>query len=403
MVWAHMCYRCRLTDLLARLLAGPDGQIPEHIRPLADALIAMPRPSAGYAWIRRNPAAQQLLRGLANGQVGTTHAALDALPASRTVEYVRGLLVAHGCLPPRDPHLATFERWLAAKLAQLDDPQQRQLIERFARWHLLPRLRRQAQDGPVPTGAFLHAKQATTVAIQFLAWLAGRGRDLPNASQHDLDAWFATGPSTRRHATKLLSWAREQRILRGVELPPRPVSQGPVMSQQERLDHLRRVLAHDDLHVAHRLVAVLVLLFGQPISKIVRLRRDDVTVTADAVTLRLSDDPITLPAPVAELMTAFLADPRYRRNTAANPDSPWLFPGTSPGRPLHIYSARDMLHDAGIPTLAARTGTWLQLVRQAPPAILADALGLNVNTAMRYANLAGENYLTYAASQADDR
>jgi len=26
-----------------------------------------------------------------------------------------------------------------------------------------------------------------------------------------------------------------------------------------------------------------------------------------------------------------------------------------------------------------------------------------VNTAMRYANLAGENYLTYAASQADDR
>ena len=62
-----------------------------------------------------------------------------------------------------------------------------------------------------------------------------------------------------------------------------------------------------------------------------------------------------------------------------------------------------MLHDTGIPTLAARTGTWLQLVRQAPPAILADALGLNVNTAMRYANLAGENYLTYAASQADDR
>ena len=111
------------------------------------------------------------------------------------------------------------------------------------------------------------------------------------------------------------------------------------MSQQERLDHLRRVLAHDDLHVAHRLVAVLVLLFGQPISKIVRLRRDDVTVTADAVTLRLSDDPLTLPAPVAELMTAFLADPRYRRNTAANRDSPWLFPGTSPGRLLHTSTA----------------------------------------------------------------
>lgn len=56
-----------------------------------------------------------------------------------------------------------------------------------------------------------------------------------------------------------------------------------------------------------------------------------------------------------------------------------------------------MLHDAGIPTLGARTGAWRQLVREAPPAILAEALGITANTAMRYANLAGENYLTYAA------
>jgi len=36
----QICWRWQLTDLLVRLLAGPDGQIPEHIRPLADALIS---------------------------------------------------------------------------------------------------------------------------------------------------------------------------------------------------------------------------------------------------------------------------------------------------------------------------------------------------------------------------
>lgn len=77
--------------------------------------------------------------------------------------------------------------------------------------------------------------------------------------------------------------------------------------------------------------------------------------------------------------------------------SPELFPGTQPGQPLHVYSARHMLHVIGIPTRAARIGTWLQLVREAPPSVLADALGVHPNTAMRYANLAGADFLGYPA------
>jgi hypothetical protein len=38
----------------------------------------------------------------------------------------------------------------------------------------------------------------------------------------------------------------------------------------------------------------------------------------------------------------------------------------------------------------------MQMVRQAPPSVLADALGISPMTAMRYAERAGTHYLAYA-------
>src|SRR6266540_2598336 len=88
-------------------------------------------------------------------------------------------------------------------------------------------------------------------------------------------------------------------------------------------------------------------------------------------------------------------DQRTNTNTAANPDCPWLFPGQMPGKHMNPQSIVNVLRGAGIPPLAARTGTWLQLVQEAPPSVLAASLGINPATAMRYANLAGADYLAY--------
>jgi hypothetical protein len=60
-----------------------------------------------------------------------------------------------------------------------------------------------------------------------------------------------------------------------------------------------------------------------------------------------------------------------------------------------------MLDDIGVPARPARASAWLQLVREAPPAILADALGVTANTAVRYATLAGADYLAYAGPRPD--
>ncbi len=389
------CGRCQLKAMIADLLAGPTGGIPEQLQPLADALCSMRRPNSGVTWIRSNPRVPALLRDLATGQTALTHDALDGLPAPRTVAYLRELLVGCGSLPPRDRNLAVFERWLGSKLDAITDVDQRRLIQRFARWRLLRGLREQARQGPVPTNAFLRAKQSTTVATQFLAWLAERGRSLPECTQHDIDAWLAGGTSTRGHVARFLSWAADQRIVQQLAIRP-PARPGRGISDAERLAHLRDLLQHDHLPLAFRIAGALILLFGQPIRRIVALRTEHVQVDSTSVRVLLGGDWIEVPEPLAELLRQHLHH-RDNTNTAANPDSPWLFPGRMPGKSLTQQAVVDRLRQAGIHALTARTGTWLQLVREAPPSVLADALGTSPKTAMRYATLAGTNFLTYAS------
>jgi hypothetical protein len=111
----------------------------------------MPRANSGWIWIRSNPRVPALLRSLADGETPLEHAALDDLPASQTVEYIRELLVNSNILPPRDRHLATFRRWLQTKKDTIASAEHRALIERFTRWDVERKLTHQASQADVST------------------------------------------------------------------------------------------------------------------------------------------------------------------------------------------------------------------------------------------------------------
>src|SRR5262245_11917468 len=210
------CWWCVLAELVTDVLTGPGGEVPSDLRPLADGLVSMRGPQSGVVWLRRSAITRETLQGLAHGRLPCSHAALDALGTDRAVEYLRCLLARYGVLPPRDRRLADFQRWAAAQLDALGDLGHRQLLERFLRWYRLRPLRSgRTAATPVGHGPYQRAKQRLTVAVAFLAWLADCGHQLGECTQHDLDSWFAAGPSTRRHALTFLSWARRQRILRG--------------------------------------------------------------------------------------------------------------------------------------------------------------------------------------------
>lgn len=114
-----------------------------------------------------------------------------------------------------------------------------------------------------------------------------------------------------------------------------------------------------------------------------------------SVRLRLAGQHwVEVPAPLSTLARAH-CDQRRNTSTAANANCPWLFPGVIPGQHLSTLRLVDALRDAGIPVNATRRTTWQQLVRDAPPQVLVDTLGISPKTAMPYAEQAAADWTRY--------
>ena len=103
-----------------------------------------------------------------------------------------------------------------------------------------------------------------------------------------------------------------------------------------------------------------------------------------------------MPEPVAALLRQHLRD-RSNMTTAATPASPWRFPGQLAGEHRSYRRLVRVLHQLGIPARASQLAAWRELVREAPPAVLADTLGVSAGTAMRRAALGGADWSAYAA------
>jgi len=188
------------------------------------------------------------------------------------------------------------------------------------------------------------------VAIAFLAWLAGRGRHLGDCTQHDLDAWFGTGPTTRRHVITFLSWARQQRIIRNVEVPVISTAGAEACppGSDARAAAIRRLLLDQTLAPGDRIAGCLVTLYGQQVSRIAALRTTDTCCADGATRLKLGTDWLEVPEPVATVLRQHLRN-RSNMTTAANPASPWLFPGQLAGEHLSYRRLVRVLHQLGIP------------------------------------------------------
>lgn len=157
---------------------------------------------------------RQRLREFGTGPRAVSRAGLDELPASKPIEHLRAILVATSTLPPRDEHLARLERWIARTLAERGDPGQRQLLHRYAVWHLLRRLRQRNNNTHATHAQAVTVQRHVKAAIALLDGLATRGRALADARQADLDAWLTSDQAThRREAGHFARWAQARWLL----------------------------------------------------------------------------------------------------------------------------------------------------------------------------------------------
>ncbi|MFD3622557.1 hypothetical protein ACFWWT_46985 [Streptomyces sp. NPDC058676] len=158
---------------------------------------------------------------------------------------------------------------------------------------------------------------------------------------------------------------------------------------------LRRVLNDGSLPLRARVAAALVLLYAQPVSRIVRLTIDDVADDETTVTVQLGDPPSPLPEPVAGLMRAYIQS-RQHLPYASSRSSQWLFPGRQPGQPMNPVSLQVHLREIGVPPQRGRTSAIRQLVLQAPAPVIAKALGYHDKTTTRLVTEAGGTWSRYA-------
>jgi hypothetical protein len=396
----RLCARCTLGDRLRELLGDDSGEIRAELAPLAKSLLDARHPLSILSWLYtrkgKTTSPETLLRQLGRGEIELTHEAFHALQPWRAAAHLRELLMACGVLPSVDKQICLFERWLLAHLDTIGDRDHRQLIQRFATWEVLPRLRARAANKPITPASRYFAGDQIKQATAFLCWLAHRHHSPRTCNQADIDTWYANHREHDRLRLRgFLLWSMATKLTRPLRLPAPVIVRNAPLPHRERMTLLGQLLNGHSLPLRPRVAAVLVLLYAQPLSRIVRLTIDDVLRDGDQVLLRLGEPPSPIPTPFAQLILAWI-DTRDNMNTATNPDSRWLFPGRRAGQPMHPRSLAGLVSKLGVPTNAGRTAAIRQHVLEMPAPVVADALSYHPVTTAKIATQVGVTWNRYA-------
>jgi integrase len=384
----RLCYPCALTRTVTELFGIPATPA---LRPLAEALAAAPNAAATVRWLAR-PHIRGLLDDLITGRLPLTHEALAARPSWRSAIYLRDLLVSCGALPATDRQLADYEGWVHRRLAGLAGHPHERLLRQYSLWHQLPRMRARAATAPLRPSAGTYAEQRFIQAANFLTWVHALGRQPAHLTQADIDTWHATATITQKQgARSFLTWAMTARQVPFLQLPQIRFAKGEAITQHRRLALLRRYLTEENAPIRIRAAACLMLLYAQPLSRVLRLAVSDITRTGDGqVHIRFGHPPAPVPEPFASMLLQLITD---RPATSSN----WLFPGRNPGQPAAYSTVFTQLRGLGFPMRTARISALRQLVLQAPAPVIAEALGFHYTTTERQHANAGATWNRYPA------
>lgn len=396
------CNACALRRRTGELLRAGAAQIPTQLVAVHDAIVATSTPRTALNWLR-NGAGAAVLADLAAGTTAISHAALDAHPRRRGADYLRHVLVAAQVLPARDEALARLESWVASTmLPNVQQPEHRRLLQAYATWRVLRRARRRAEhngNGRTPTS---HPRTQLLVASRFLRWLDQRGISLAQCSQGDVDNWLAEGPAGYG-VRDFLNWTAEHHHSATMIIPAIGRTTGTATDPDRRWALLARLLHDDTLELTDRVAGSLLLCYGQQLSRIAVMTTEQLHRHDNRVSLRFGTHDITVPEPLAGLLTELIDVGRGHRGVGSPRTSPWLFPGHLPGRPITPSRLGERLRLLGVRALPGRRATLLQLAAEIPAAVLAELLHLTPGTATRWTRDAGGDWSRYAADLASRR
>ena len=382
------CPACYLNSEVAALAATADPDALARLSPYLASLRSREQPRSVLEWMQVSPAWPTVLAML-HGERKISHDTLDTHDHGQATGYLRAALVAAGALEPRDEPLARFARWADAQVDELPEHPDRVHLAAYARWGLHGDLARRTHTGTAKRNTHRNARRKLRVAIMLTGWLHDQGRSLADVRQDVVEDWLADAPSRSLPLRDFLQWAHRGGITPPMEIRrPRPRASIEPIDHQALLARTHAFLHADDVELPARVAAILVLLLGQPVTRLVALKHSDITHDHDRVLLALGREPVQLPPPLATLVLR-LAE------TATG--TPWLFPGAKPGAPISAERMQRRLGQLGVPARNGRSGALLSLAEALPPSILADLLGYCDDTANAWRQAAAGDWARYAA------
>ena len=397
------CARCSLAEVLRRLRADGDPAAIARLEPYLVALGSGPQPSTTLKWMGRSPGYETVIE-LATGAREISHRALDDVQRGMTTSFLRAALVTHGVLEPRGEQTAKFERTARSAVDTLPAGEDRSQIRAYSLWQVQHDLARRERRGRTSERSAQSSLRLVRAAVELTAWAGARGLTLGQLRQEHLDRWSHEGSSATDGIAPFLRWAARG----GLMAPLTARSQSArthvePISHDERLGVVRRLLHDDTLDFRDRVAGLLILLYAQPLTRILALKIEDVMIETDRVYLRLGRDPLELPEPLAHLTAMLARSPTGRASTAiAGAEPPWLFQGMRVGAPLSQSRASRRLNRVGVRILSGRTSAIMSLAAALPPTILAELLGISESGASKWYTLAGGEWARYAAQATVD-
>jgi len=392
-----LCTRCACRQHLLSLLSHDQGGLHPHAEAIYHVLAASD-PVPLMHWLTRGSAAPTILAQISRASQPPGHGTLDRYLPSRAARHLRKILVAGGILPARDERLAELERWAGHKTGQIGDPAERRIVRSFAAWHHLRRLRRDSERHHITAEQADHVQNEIRAATGLITWLRDHGTSLGACTQRDIDTWLASGTGSCYHARAFVTWATTRGHARGLDIPKRGRSDLITQIEDDHRWALVRTLLHDDSHaIEDRVAGLLVLLYGQPLARIARLTRDQITLTPNRAQLVLGTTPLELPAPLNELARQILGRRHGHAAVGRTDNHRWVFPGGAPAQPISTSRLRARLATLGIHGRSGRNTALMDLAAKIPPVALARLLGIHINTAGDWADRAAGSQAAYAA------
>ncbi|MEU7222357.1 XRE family transcriptional regulator [Streptomyces chrestomyceticus] len=396
-----LCTRCVVNDRVHDLLGDEAGTIPEHLKPLADALIGARHPSSVKYWIDWRPSAK-LLAQLVEEQAELTHEHLDTLPRSQAINHIREVLVTTGVLPRRQEAFAQLQLWVKETLGKLP-PHHQRIISPFAEWSIVRDARRRADRGRYTQGAATADRQDIRIATEFLTWLDDQNLKLSTVAQDDLDRWVTAHPTRRRGLHSFVRWTVARRLTGKLDLAHEPNSlPSQFIAEDEHLDQLKRCLNDDSIPLPARIAGALTRLYGLSTTRIVALTADRFHRDKDDAYLTIDRHPVLLPPKLARLIERQISGPGIRSvfHQAAD-ETRFLLPGRTASKPQDAVALRLIMRKHGLPTLSARNTAMIEVVSDIPPIVASDLFGLNPSTTHRWAQFAQNSWAEYLAACAE--